>query len=254
MSNDWYDIDCQWVESEDSQWGFTTGPVVPGREGLNQIWTDDTYVYAATTSGLDVIDIETEQRVSFATNATGYTTVWTSSDQVFLGSSAGVKVLNKSSIGPVEISSAVYNYQNAPLLPDDNVNYIHGNSNKLICCTVDGVAIIRRDSGYVTKTTISGANKCFVTPEHDYYYYTVSGVGGWQLNRLNGNYSDWTTPDVVYTTGSGFLETALSITDFYVTEHTSTSGVNNTLFVVTDYGIHIYDEGTEEEIIYKVQT
>jgi hypothetical protein len=217
---------------------------------LNQIWTDETYVYAATTSGLDVIDIETEQRASFATSATGYTTVWASSDQVFLGSSAGVKILNKSSIGPVEISSAVHNYQNAPLLPDDNVNYIHGNSNKLICCTVDGVAIIRRDSGYVTKTTISGSNKCFVTPEHDYYYYTVSGTEHWYIHKLNGNTNDWTTPDVVYTTGSSFIAPATNLKDFYVTEHTSISGIDNTLFLATDYGIHVYDEGSGDFIFF----
>ena len=252
MSNQWYDIDSwQWVDNEDAQWGFTTEPPIPGYEGLYQIWTDAQYVYAATTSGLDIIDIDTEQRISFATNPNGYTTVWASDDQVFLGTtSAGVKVLNKSSIGPAELASQIQDYERAPFLPDDNVRYIHGNENKLICCTAEGVAIIRRNSHWVTKTTISGARKCFVTPDHDYYYFTTSGTENWSLHRLNGNSGSWTSSDIIYTTGSGFLSEATCLVDFYVTEHTSISGFNNTIFVATDAGVYVYDEGSQDYALF----
>ena len=77
MSNQWYDVDSwQWVDSESSQWGFTTDS--PGSTNLRllQIWTDESYVYAATTSGLDIIDLETEQRAHFLSRQGGYTSVW----------------------------------------------------------------------------------------------------------------------------------------------------------------------------------
>jgi hypothetical protein len=89
-----------------------------------------------------------------------------------------------------------------------------------------------------------------VTPNYDYYYYTVDNIDNWILHRLNGNNSNWIDPDIIYTTGSGFLSDSTCIKDFYVTEHTSMSGVNNTLFLSTDYGVYVYDEGTGAFIVF----
>jgi len=89
-----------------------------------------------------------------------------------------------------------------------------------------------------------------VTPTNDYYYYTVSGTEYWSINRLNGNTSDWSLPDTYYTTGSGFLGDVTCLVDFYVTEHTATSGINNTLFLATDNGVYVYDEGANLYNIY----
>lgn len=252
MSNEWYDIDSwQWVDNDNTQWGFSE--VFISGAGLNQIWTDNKYVYVATTSGLDVINIETEQRQSFASNSYGYSTVWSDSNEVFVGTTAaGIKLLNQSSIGPLEIFPFLSIYAMSPFITSNNIKHIHGNSNKLICSTVEGIDIIRRDSQYITQTFVSGAQKCFVTPNFNYYYYTISGSTHWSLNRLNGNTMNWTTPDVVYTTGSGFLSDSTIIKDFYVTEHTSMSGLNNTIFIITDDGAHVYDEGTSDHIIYRI--
>jgi len=256
MSNQWYDIDSwQWTDDDTRQWGFGE---IADYVGLYQIWTDDQYVYAATTSGLDVIDIETEQRISFATNSDGYTTVWSDDDNVFIGSSsAGIKILSKLDIGPTEIVTALSDYTIEPDITSDEIKYIHGNVNKLICCTVEGIDIIRRDSHYITHTTITGAQKCFVTTDYDYYYYTVSGTSSvsgvadpWYIYRLNGNTGDWNNADIIYTTGSGFLNNATCLTDFYVTEHTSVSGADNTLFIATDAGVYVYDEGSAQYDIY----
>ena len=254
MSNEWYDIDSwQWVGNDNAQWGFSIVPIGPTYSGLNQIWTDDKYVYAATTSGLDVINIETELRQSFASNSSGYTTVWSDGNEVFVGTTAaGIKFFSQSSIGPAEMISCLVDYARVPFLTSNSIRYIHGNSNKLICCTMRGVDIIRRDSQYITRTVINGATKCFVTPNHDYYYYTVSGSTSWTLNRLNGNTGNWTTPDISYTTGSGFLETATRINDFYITEHTSVSGADNTLFIATDVGVYVYDEGSTKYAFFMV--
>lgn len=251
MSNQWYDTDWQWVDSESSQWGFTTEPEVPGREGLNQIWTDDYYVYAATTSGLEVIDIETEQRTSFATNPNGYTTVWSSATHVFLGTdSAGIKIINKDNINTEEIASKVQPFLNEPDLLSNNVRYIHGNENKLICGTIEGINVLKMGTSYVFGTSISGVQKCFITPNYNYCYYTVSGTDDWQLHRVDNPTGGWQLPNRIYTTGSGFLSDVTCLTDFYVTEHTSISGMYNTVFIATDNGIYIYDEGTTQYVMY----
>jgi ligand-binding sensor domain-containing protein len=251
MSNQWYDIDSwQWVDSEDAQWGFTTEPPIPGYEGLYQIWTDAQYVYAATTSGLNIIDIETEQRVSFATNPNGYTTVWSSASKVYVGSNRGIKVLNKSEIGPAEIVSKLHDYQRAPTLTSDSVRYIHGNENKLICCTVEGVNVVKIDSNYVYGTSVSGAQKCFITQGYNYCYYTVSGTSDWQLHRVDNPLGNWQGSTAVYSTSSGFLANATCLNDIYVTEHTSVSGSYNTLFIATDFGVYVYDEGTSRYVVY----
>jgi len=275
MSNQWYDIDTwQWTDDDTRQWGFIIEVPEPEEEGfgLRQIWTDAEYIYAATISGLDIISIETEQRQSFAIDSSGFVSVWASEDYVFMASpDKGIRRLNKNFIGPENVSSHLHDYARYPDITSDDVRYIHGNENKMICCTSRGVDIIRLNTGYTTHTTVTGAHKCFVTPDYDYFYYTVSGIpypvpvcsgttysgttySGtyWSLNRLNGNTSDWSTHDKVYTTNSGFLEMATCLTDFYVTEHTSTSGLDNTLFVATDLGVYIYDEGTTDYKLYTV--
>jgi len=251
MYTEWCDIETlQWVNIETAQWI----PVIPF-DGLYQIWTDDKYVYAATSSGLAVIDIETEQLQSFATNPNGYTTVWSDNVEVFVGTTvSGIKTMNQSDVGPTEIITFLEDYAKIPDLTSDVVEYVYGNLNKLIICTSEGVDIIRRDSGYRTYTTLEGAKKCFVTPDYDYFYYMVSGTESSSINKLNNNTSNWSVADTTYTTGSGFLITATNLTDFFVTEHTSTSGSYNTLFVATDKGVYVYDEGTGQYDLYTSAT
>jgi len=253
MSNAWYDIGSwQWTDNNDDQWGFSTGLAA---EGLVQIWTDNKYVYAATSSGLAIVDIELEQQISFATNREGYTTVWTDDEKILVGSSRGIKVMDKENVGPEEVFLYLQDYARTPDITSEDVRYIHGNENKLICCTAEGVDVFWRNStGYRVYTELSGAKKCFATP-NNYFYYTVSGtsVSGtppWYICRLNDVTSNWNEPDVTYTTGSGFLVDAACLNDFYVTEHTSISGMNNTLFVATDAGVYVYDEGADRYAVY----
>lgn len=253
MPNEWYDIDgWQWVDNDAAQWGFSTAPTT---SGLFQIWTDDTYVYAATSSGLAIVDIESEQQTSFATNQGGYTTVWADNEKIFVGCSSGIKVMDKKNVGPKEVFSYLYDYARIPDITSEDVKYIHGNENKLICCTARGVDVFWKNStGYRAYTRLLGAKKCFATP-NNYFYYTVSGTSTsgtppWYICRLNDITSDWNEPDVTYTTGSGFLTNTTCLHDFYVTEHTSISGINNTLFIAADDGVHVYDEGTDQHVMY----
>ena len=245
MANQWYDVDTwQWVDIPTPEWGF-------GVETLNQIWTDETYVYAATSAGLKIIDIETENVVSNEYSY-AYTTVWANDDTIFLGTSeSGIKVLNKSFIVQGEIYTGLIDYVSEPDITNNSIKYLHGNYHKLMCCTSSGVDIIGLVTHYITHTTITGgAKKCFAA-ENDKFYYTVSGTNNQYIHRLDSNTGDWTTPDHTYTTGVDFLSSASGINDIYVTTGTSLYNSDyNTLFTATDYGIHVIDEGAEVYAIY----
>ena len=195
------------------------------------------------SEGLEISDIITESGINGVLHYNGYNSIWVSDEHVYLASSYnGIEYFNKDE---VETISTPGIYLQFPDITDNNVKYIHGNTTKMIVSTNSGIDIIRRDIGYNThNTSITNAIKTFVTPNNDYYYYTYYYGGSYHIARLNGNRSDWFTADVYYTTGSGFLEGDSIIKDFYTTEHTATSGVNNTLFIITDLAGYVYDEET----------
>lgn len=244
ISNQWYDIDTwQWVDTPTSEWGF-------GIETLNQIWTDETYVYAVTSRGLNIIDIETENVVSNEYSY-AYTTVWANDTTLFLGTyENGIKSLDKSFIVLGEIYTGLVDYVSEPDITNNNIKYLHGNYHKLMCCTSSGVDIIGLDTHYITHTTISaGAEKCFAA-ENDKFYYTTSGIN-YYLHRLDSNTGDWINPDHTYTTGIGCLTNASGINDIYVTAGTSLAGNDyNTLFLATNNEMIVLDEGTGVYAVY----
>ena len=259
MDNQWYDIDSyQWISNDEDQWGFTTTSGEHGGWGeLYQVWTDESYVYAATISGLDIISIETETSYSYVSFYGGFTSVWASDNRIFVGTNdAGIKVLSKEDIIPGDITVSLEDYVLWPDINSNNINYLHGNDSKIICCTLSGVDIIRRDSFYITHyLTPPGfvPKKCFVTPKFDYFYYTLSGTEEFTLNMLRGNTSNWILPDVTYKCGEGFLSEDSVIYDMFVTEHTTISGGEyNTLFLATDKAVVVYDEGTKDSVRFVV--
>jgi hypothetical protein len=100
---------------------------------------------------------------------------------------------------------------------------------------------------YIASATVSGTpHKCFAL--NNSFYYTVSGTENWTLNRLDSLPTNEHLADEIYTTGVGFLSNATRIKDFYVTENTSTVGDYNTIFIVTDAGVSVFDEGSENYI------
>jgi hypothetical protein len=246
MSEQWYDSEYQWVDSPESEWFLDAGV---GYSGLYQVWTDDDYVYAATTSGLYIIDGYTEQQVAYVkpeTGSTDYRTVFADGTYVYIGTAiAGVKRLSITDIetGGNLITSLI-DYVKTPDITSNDIRYIHGNDNNLILCTSEGVDIVYKSSFYVANITVSGTpNKCFAL--NNSYYYTVSGTNSWTLNRIEVNNF---VPNKIYTTGVGFLSNATRIKDFYVTENTSTVGDYNTIFIATDAGVSVFDEGSENYI------
>jgi len=233
----------QWTDDNQSQW------IPYAAEILNQIWTDENYVYAAINVGLDIIDITTESKIGYIEYTTGFSTVWANDDKVFLGTTSGINYINKTCISGVplvqeDLSDCLINYSNPYGITNDNIRYIHGNDDTLMmCCTSVGVDVYWGD--YRSSTTISGARKCFMTSTGK-FYYTVDKGNEWELNRVGSEKWDWTTPDYSYVTGSGILEVGVSINDIFVTEATASGGVDNTLFVATLSGVYVIDEGNLE--------
>jgi hypothetical protein len=223
-----------------------------------QIWTDSDYVYVVTSSGLEIYDLTSQLLGAAAYDVGGYNSVWSGGDYIYVGTfGAGIKRLYKPSIiidtiAPTNINDYITNYFGYPDITSDTINYIHGNYNKLLVCTTAGIDIVRTDSLYITHhTTTSGDNtlKCFAT-ETNNFYYTISGIDSkYYIHRLNYNTSDWYEPDYIYITSSGVLNYVSTITDFYVSTGTSISGSNfNTLFLATDVGIYVIDEGYTDYI------
>lgn len=227
--------------------------------GLNQIWTDDDYVYAVTSSGLDVIDVTSEQNYAYIDYGAGFTTVWADDGVVYLGTNtAGLKYINKTCISgsvgsPYELSNCLDDYTTQSLT-SDYIKYIHGNGDFLVCCTDVGVDVIKQEpQGYRSYTTVSGTEKCFMTSTGKFYYTTVdTTVSGsfWSINRVDRSLWDWTIPDYKY---GDPLDPLKGITDIFVTEETAADGVDNTLFVATTSGVYVIDESDLSYDIYYVQ-
>ena len=227
---------------------------------INQIYSDDNYVFATTNSGLSIICMPAEEEIGYINYNLGFTTVFANDNRSYLGTTLnGIKYINKICISgtvdnPADLSVCLNDFSNiTPYhnLTSDNIRYIHGNDNLLMCCTILGVDVIKAEpQGYRSSKIISGAQKCFMTQNG--FYYTVSGTNNWTLNRVNYCGCDWTEPDFSYVTGSGILPAGEKINDIFVTENTSENGIDNTLFLATSSGTFVIDEGSLEYAIYYI--
>jgi hypothetical protein len=244
---------AQWTDDNQYQWTFDVFDVAGI---LNQIWTDEDYVYAVTTSGLNIIDITTESKIGYIEYDTGFRTVWANDDKVFLGTTRAIKYLNKTCIdanvnGMANLAVCLLDYPIPYGITSSNVRYIHGSGdNLMMCCTSVGVDVYW--DGYRSSTIIPGAQKCFMTSTGK-FYYTVDKGNEWELNRVDKVFWDWTTPDYSYVTGSGILQEGLSINDIFVTEGTSYNEADNTLFIATSSGVVVIDEGSLTYRVYYTQ-
>jgi len=228
-------------------------------ETLYQVWTDDDYVYAATARGLDIYDIETEEKYAFINYSNGFNTVWANDDRVFVGTTnSGVKYFNKTCIsGSIsdpydliiclnDLSDLTYYSQ----LTSTYIKYIHGNSDKLLIITNSGIDVVKLDpQSYRSHSTMTSGVKGFMTSTGK-FYYTVSGTNEWAIHRLNTCLVDWSVPDNVYRTGGSIFDADLTLNDMFVTENTASNDISNTLFVATSSGVYVIDEGNDLYAIY----
>jgi len=218
---------------------------------LYQIYTDLNYVYAAIGTGLDIIDIDSEHKGAYIHFDSGFKSVWGNDYTVYVATSvSGIKCFSKNDITinintPVDLTAYLMDYLRYPRITSDNVKYIHGYNDKIMCCTSSGVDFFQMEpNGYRSKTTVSGAYKCFVPDNETAYYITISG-GEYSINKLNTTLMDWVEPSEVFNVGTG-----LKINDLYVTSHTSAGGTKNTLFIATSSGIYVIDEENYNTDVY----
>lgn len=210
---------------------------------LNQIWTDSTYVYTATTEEFSVTDIAEESVVAYIRDYGEFTTVWANDTAVFVGTTSGIKYLYKTCISgtiisPEDISLCLMDYVSPYGVTDEEIRYLHGNNDFLMCCTVSGVDVYKLEpNGYRSSAYVEGVQKCFMTSTGK-FYYTLSGIN-WSINRVDRPQIDWVTPDEVYTTGSGIFDEGLVINDIFVTEQN-----DNVIFTATSSGVYVIDEAT----------
>jgi hypothetical protein len=100
---------------------------------------------------------------------------------------------------------------------------------------------------------IADTYKCFVCTDGK-TYYTTSGTSN-RIYRTNVPVGV-AYPPVMYTCGSGYLESVPNVQDIYVTERTSsvetTLWPENTLFIAASGSAFIFDEGSKEILEYRI--
>ena len=223
---------------------------------LNQIWSDNDYVYAATTDGLNIIDMLSEQAYAHVTYSGGFNSVWADANKVYLATPAsGVKYIEKTAISgsvvsPYELFVSLKDYLQEPDILSNQVRYIHGNNGHMIISTASGVNYRGADPYYQrAKHTTKLARKVFITSSGKIYYVTWDG-SKWKVNIKNADNQDWSQPDKYYETGTFLINSGVDILDIFVTEGTSETGASNTIFVATTSGIFVIDEETDDGATY----
>lgn len=221
-----------------------------------QIWSDTLFVYTATSVGLDIYEIASENKYAYIEYVGGFTTVWGNDERIFMGTTnSGVKYLNKTCISgsislPILLNTCLNDFSFGPRsLTSNNVKYIHGSGRTVMVLTESGVDVVKYGfQGYHSFTTVTGGTKCFMTSGNTCYYILNQG-GTWSLNRVNTCLGDWALPNHSYVTGSGVFPVGLTLNDIFVTEYTSSINGSNTIFTATSSGVYVIDEGQE---IYKI--
>jgi hypothetical protein len=230
--------------------GFTFLPYIPIKYKLYQIYSTTSFIFAATTEGLEIYDILTENKLcTKKLEQLDLNTVTGNNKTLFVGTSSGIYNL------PI-INPCAYDLSFIDLnLTDPYVKYLSCKNNYLGVCTNSGVDYFRFNTNpeIHSKSFLSGAEKCVVLK--DTLYYTISTIDPItsgivsKLHRNNTCLTDWFLPTKTYTTGSGIFEEGIKLTDLYITEGTATNG-GNTIFCTTTSGVYIIDEDTEEYAIY----
>jgi len=239
----------QWVEYSEVEWSVC----VPGL--LNQIWTDNEYIFVAVDFGLEIVDLFSESKIAYIPYLTGFNTVWADNEKIYLGTTnSGIKYIYKTCISgsistPYDLSNCLLDYNSPYGISSPEIKYIHGNGNKLMCCTSSGIDIYWGDFGYRSTATISGTRKCFMTSTGKFYYTSISG-NVWSLNKVSKCLWDWSQPDYTYSTGGDILASGIEINDIFVTERTAANGIDDTIFLATSSGAYIIDSGSNNYNIY----
>jgi len=251
-------VDCQelytWVDSGTYEWiddyypefgecsGESSGSV------LYQVWQDQAYAYAVTSSGLDIFDIISTNKVSSITYRDGFSTIWGNDSTIYLGTlDDGIKYIEKATFSPGDLGANLKNYDYYYNTSSSEINYLHGANNTLAVVTPSGIDVLNNGpNGYKSTTDNANVTKCFLTSKNE-LYYIVQETGDFDgVFKMNSVLCDWSAPDVSYVQGVSFIPAEAGVTDIFITENTSEVPSANTLFLATTKGAFILDEGTKE--------
>lgn len=255
--------DCQdlytWVDSLGYDWVdesyFEFGECSPHMAGqLNQLWRDLNYVYTVTSSGLDVFDIFSTNKVAYIISEGGFTTIWGNDAFIYLGTCCnGIKYLEKPLVSYGNLETYLEDYSYYYNTSSNNIKYLHGYMNTLAVITDIGIDILNMDSqGFKSTTSGTSFTKCFLTSKNELYYITQESESD-GIGKVNSIVCDWLEPTNFYAVGTSFLPDNQGINDIFITECTSLNGVDNTLFVATDSGAYVLDEGTLKFDMYYIK-
>lgn len=235
----------EWVDTSYTEFGECYNTA------LYQVWKDDCYIYTVTSSGLDIFDVNSTNKVAYINNSYGFTTIWGNIDTIYLGTTSnGIKYLEKSTIsgGDLEINLQDYDfYYNSS---SNEIRYLHGYNHTLAVVTDSSIDVLyNNEQGF--KSTVSGTNftKCFLTSKNE-LYYVIHDNSFDVLCKINSIFCDWVNPSSFYRAGESFLPEDVKINDIFITENTSSTGEDNTIFVATTSGVFIVDEQTNKYNIY----
>lgn len=245
----------EWVDSSEVSWL----PRINESVYLKQIYTDQKYVYAVHTSGLNIIDIYLEELIAYIELENGFTTVCGNTTTVYLGTEFnGIMCIDKTHISgsvltPCNLSKYLIPFYTMYTINSNNIINLFVLDKTLAITTSSGLDIIEIGSrGYKSSTNTTGITKSFLTSKKELYY--ISEINGWCVNKVNSCLCDWIEPDNIYKATESFIYDDVSINDIFVTENTSSINGYNTLFVATSSGTYIYDEGTEDFEVYYNKT
>ena len=225
---------------------------------INQIYSDNMYLYAAFSTELRIYEIVSEEYIAYIPYPNEINTVWCNEDHVFIGTlNDGIKYIEKtcisgSVISPYDLSHCISGFNELTdqyELTSDNIKHIHGYGDVLLIVTESGVDVVKLgNQGYRSSTTISGIEKGFMTSAGKFYYFNPTTI-----YRVDSSLCDWVITDKEYVTGSGIFRGWVEIKDIFITEKTSYDNVSNTIFAATTQGAYIIDEGTEDFAIYFIE-
>ena len=243
-----------WVDSSELVWVITTPSGASTTTTLNQIYSDDAYVYAATLSGVSIINLQSEVVICYAIYPSGFNSVVGNSEYVYLGTnSSGVFYFPKSAVSgtelfPGDISQLVHPFTATYSPSCSEIVSLAIYNYDLAVVTTEGLDIIGMAPGkeFKSSTTSSGITKSFLTSKKEIYYIENSGI--WSLNKVTPYLCDWEVPTIKYSVGDSFLIVGVDLNDLFITENTSLNNIDNTVFMATTSGIYIYDEGITDVV------
>ena len=235
----------EWTDETYIQWGECYGDTL---SPLRQVWLDSEYAYAVTSSGLNIFDIESNNKVAYVYVEDGYTTIWGSDTAIYLGTeSEGIKYIIKSTIltdvdSPIDLTAFVNTYDFYYNASSVNIKYLHGYLDTLAVTTPVGIDIINNGpNGYKSSASNNHITKCFLTDNREVYYIEQKE----DYDKVLVVYSclfDWSTHDASYITDGTTLASGVRINDIFITTNTSISGNNNSIFIATSSGAYVIDE------------